>query len=150
MGVLPELFDIQTSFMKRLGEKKSSATIHNIFRNIRELSSNIPKQIWYVNLFTAKFMKLNIDQSWDGWGTSLGVQWLTFQTPNAGGSDSVPSWGTRSCAVHATKTWHSQINKVNIFYKVRYAVSIKFTIDSEVWVWKKNVKYSIITAYWIR
>ena len=133
MGVLPELFGIQTSFMKRLsGTKKSSASTHKMFRNIRELSSNIPKQIWYVNFFTAKFVKLNIDQSWDGWGTSLMVQWLRRHTPNAGGSDSVPGWGTRSCVLHATKAWHSQRNKQNKYF-LQSEICCKYKIYDRIW-----------------
>ena len=29
-------------------------------------------------------------------GTSLVVQWVRIHTPNAGGQDSIPGWGTRS------------------------------------------------------
>ena len=35
------------------------------------------------------------------------VQWLRFCTSNAGGSDSIPGWGTKIS--HAT--WHSQKEK---------------------------------------
>ena len=46
-------------------------------------------------------------------GTSLVVQWLRLRAPNAGGTGSIPGWGTRSHTLQwklphmATKTWHS-------------------------------------------
>ena len=55
--------------------------------------------------------------------TSLVVQWLRFHAPNAWGLGLTPGWGARSrmpqqrlkipCAT--TKTWHSQISKLNFF-----------------------------------
>ena len=46
-------------------------------------------------------------------GTCLVVQWLRLHVPNAGGTGSIPGWGTRSHMLQwklphmATKTWHS-------------------------------------------
>ena len=52
-------------------------------------------------------------------GTSLVVQWLRLQAPNAVGQGSIPGQGTRSHMPQrrlkilwaATKTQHNQINK---------------------------------------
>lgn len=59
-------------------------------------------------------------------GASLGIQWLKFHVPNAGGPGSTPGQGTRSSrpqlkSLHAaetakipraaTKSWRSLINK---------------------------------------
>ena len=55
---------------------------------------------------------------WSETGTSLAVQWLRLQVPNAGGPGSSPGWGIRSHRPQWTKilcpsakTWQGQINK---------------------------------------
>ena len=57
-------------------------------------------------------------------GTSLVAQWLRLCTPNARGPSSTPGLGTRSymsqgrlIILHATtKTLHSQINNLRVFF----------------------------------
>ena len=57
-------------------------------------------------------------------GTSLVAQWLRLCTPSAGGPSSTPGLGTRSympqgrlIILHATtKTPHSQINNLRVFF----------------------------------
>ena len=40
-------------------------------------------------------------------GTSLVDQWVRLRTPNAWGTGSIPSWGTRSHMHAATKSPHA-------------------------------------------
>ena len=55
-------------------------------------------------------------------GSSLVAQWLRLWVPNTGGLGSIPDQETGSHVLQlkipraTTKTWHSQINKYNLFF----------------------------------